>query len=82
MHVAFERTYSRLPTIAERDAALTLVHDILQSASGSQTDEQPAAEQSQEKSEEPSRTPEIDAWASLYHALFGSAEFRYLVDID
>ena len=82
VHVAFERTYSRLPTIAERDAALTLVHDILQSASGSQTDEQPAAEQSQEKSEEPSRTPEIDAWASLYHALFGSAEFRYLVDID
>jgi len=82
VQLAFERAYNRLPTTAEQEASLALVQDIMKSLSATQTDEQPAEDESQEKSEEEPLTPDVQAWASLCHALFGSAEFRHLVDID
>ena len=82
VQLAYERAYNRLPSTEEQEASLALVRDVLKSLSSVQTDQQQAENESQEKSEEEALTPEVQAWASLCHALFASAEFRHLVDID
>ncbi len=59
---AFRLTVGRTPDEAERQSALAFLRDF---------------EQSQESSQ-PLDAKRQSAWAGLCHALFGSAEFRYV----
>jgi len=64
---AFAMSLSRMPTDTERQAMLEYL------------------EQSQEALAEQEKgeiEPDVLAWSGLFQSLFGSAEFRYVVDVD
>jgi len=64
---AFEWTLSRPPADAERQSALKYLADARQNLAGR---------------EDLELKPEVLAWSGLFQALFGSAQFRYVVDVD
>ena len=83
VQLAFELVFGRLPSAEEEAASLLLIEDLLNHIEGTELDKSEAANQQQEESDTNENTsPTVRAWGSLCQALFGSAEFRYLVDID
>ena len=64
---AFAMTFSRLPVDSERQAALAYL----------QQSRATLAELEQGEIE-----PDVLVWSGLFQSLFGSAEFRYVVDVD
>ena len=83
VQLAFELGFGRLPSAEEQAASLSLIDDLLKHTNGAEPDKPKAANRSQEESDaNETVSPTVEAWNALCQALFGSAEFRYLVDID
>jgi len=83
VQLAFELGFGRLPSAEEQAASLSLIEDLLSRTEGAEPDNSEAAKPPQEASDAKKNiSPSVQAWDSLCQALFGSAEFRYLVDID
>ncbi|MCP4169283.1 MAG: DUF1553 domain-containing protein [Fuerstiella sp.] len=70
--LAMRWTLGRIPSAAERDAALQLVNEVRQ-------EEVAKAANSKEKVK---AVPDRAAWSAWFLTLFTTAEFRYLADID
>ena len=83
VQLAFELGFGRLPSAEEQAASLSLVEDLLSHTEDAEPDNSEAAKLPQEASDAKENiSPSVQAWNALCQALFGSAEFRYLVDID
>jgi hypothetical protein len=83
VQLAFELGFGRLPSAEEQAASLSLIDDLLKHTNGAEPDKPEAANRPQEESDaNETVSPTVEAWNALCQALFGSAEFRYLVDID